>query len=58
MNESERIKLADAFKTSEFKDGDYVIKHGEEGKIFYIIEEGKAKAIIDDKCVMNYKKGD
>lgn len=44
MNENERIKISDAFKTHEYKDGDYVIKQGEDGKSFYILEEGKAKA--------------
>ena len=55
--------VADALKVSYYKKSDYVIKEGEYGDIFYIIEEGKATATksIDGKKpvpVKEYKKGD
>ena len=44
MDSYERSKLSDAFKEENFKEGEYIIKEGEEGTKFYMIEEGEAKA--------------
>jgi len=60
----EIYQICDALKTCSFKDGDYVIKEGEMGDVFYIIEEGKAaatKTIEPGKppvVVKEYKTGD
>jgi len=60
----ELTQISDALKTCSFKAGDYVIKEGETGDVFYMIEEGEASATktlepgkqpID---VHNYKSGD
>lgn len=45
MDPYERSQLADVLKPSLFNEGDYVIREGEEGNIFYIIEEGTAVAL-------------
>lgn len=42
MDAYERSKLADAFKEEFYKPGEYIIKEGEEGNQFYIIESGDA----------------
>ena len=44
MDTYERSKLADAFKEEQYKKGDYIIKEGEEGTVFYIIESGECVA--------------
>lgn len=44
MDPYERSQLADALKTVVYEGGDYVIREGEVGDSFYIIEEGTAKA--------------
>ena len=44
MDPYERGQLADALKPAVFEAGDYVIHEGEMGDVFYIIEEGQAKA--------------
>ena len=44
MDNYERSKLADAFKELTYNDGEYIIKEGEEGNAFYIVEEGEAVA--------------
>jgi cAMP-dependent protein kinase regulator len=44
MDAYERSKLADAFKEETYKTGDYIIKEGEEGNIFYFISSGEAIA--------------
>jgi cAMP-dependent protein kinase regulator len=41
MEPYERSVLSDAFLTENFKAGDTVIKAGEEGNKFYLIEEGE-----------------
>jgi cAMP-dependent protein kinase regulator len=41
MEPYERSVLSDAFVTETFKAGDTVIKAGEEGNKFYLIEEGE-----------------
>lgn len=44
MDPYERSQLADALKTAVFEAGDYVIREGEMGDTFYILEDGTAKA--------------
>ena len=44
MEDYERSKLADAFKKVTFDDADFIIKEGEEGNDFFIIESGAAYA--------------
>lgn len=44
MDPYERSKLCDAFVEYKYKKGDYVIREGELGDIFYIIAEGDAIA--------------
>jgi cAMP-dependent protein kinase regulator len=44
MDIYERSKLSDAFKEETYHPGDYIIKEGEDGQIFYMIESGEAKA--------------
>ena len=44
MDPYERSKLSDAFVECKFNKGDYVIKEGELGDIFYIITDGDAIA--------------
>jgi len=64
MEPYERSKLADAFKEEHFKAGEYIIKEGEEGNTFYLIESGEVvatKKLHDGEAtteVMRYKVGD
>ena len=63
MNPYERSSLSDAFVEESFKKGDYIIKQGDQGNKFYLIEEGEAIATIkqgndEEKEVMSYKTGD
>ena len=37
-------QIADALRVSTFKENEFIIKEGEMGDVFYIIEEGTAKA--------------
>ncbi|KFH01701.1 cAMP-dependent protein kinase regulatory subunit, partial [Toxoplasma gondii MAS] len=57
MDPYERSKLSDALRTATYEDGDVIIKEGETGDTFYILLEGAAEAIKNDKVVMEYKKG-
>jgi cAMP-dependent protein kinase regulator len=64
MDHYERSKLADAIKETTFKSGEFVIKQGEEGKMFFVIVEGEAIAtkVLNQgepaQEVMKYKQGD
>jgi len=40
----EKMQICDNLKTCHYNDGEYVIKEGEMGDIFYIVEEGEASA--------------
>lgn len=44
MDTYERSKLSDAIVEKWFEEGEYVIKEGEEGNIFYLIMSGNATA--------------
>jgi cAMP-dependent protein kinase regulator len=58
----ERSKIADALETQKYPSGSVIIKQGEPGTNFYILESGEAEAYKDgtndDKPVAKYKKGD
>lgn len=63
MESYERISLADAVIEEQFKEGDYIIRQGDEGERFYFILSGEAKCtkrIEAGKAaveVMQYSKG-
>jgi len=45
MDSYERSKLADTFLEKYYKKGDIIIKQGDKGDYFYILDEGEAYAI-------------
>ena len=64
MEPYERSVLSDAFVEERYNAGDFIIRQGEEGDKFYLIEEGEAVATksmnIDEEAkeVMTYEAGD
>ena len=58
MEPYERSVLSDAFIEETFKAGQQIIKEGEEGNKFYLVEEGQCVATIgaDKKEVMTYNE--
>lgn len=64
MDPYERTKLSDVIGVEKYKKGDFIIKQGDEGKTFYILEDGTANAtkVLQGKSeaevVMKYKPGD
>ena len=60
----ELMQISDALKTATFKKGDYIIKEGEMGDVFYILEEGKCEATKTlepgkpDTVIKEYSVGD
>eukprot|EP00397_Hematodinium_sp_SG-2012_P041362 GEMP01045534.1.p1 GENE.GEMP01045534.1~~GEMP01045534.1.p1 ORF type:complete len:420 (+),score=96.47 GEMP01045534.1:245-1504(+) len=63
LDNYEILQIADALQSEEFNAGDYVVKQGDPGHKFFIIEEGKGVATksIDGKEpveTMQYKRGD
>jgi cAMP-dependent protein kinase regulator len=51
-------QIADSLKVSSYRPGEYVIKEGEMGDVFYMIEEGEAEAtktFEPGKCPVNVK---
>lgn len=48
LSQYEREKICDCIITEEFKKGDLVIREGEEGNKFYLIEEGTADALKNE----------
>ena len=63
MDPYERSQLADVLKSESFESGQFVIRQGEEGNVFYIIEEGQAVATKvlhpgqEPEEVMRYEPG-
>lgn len=62
MDAYDRSKIADALKSVNVKAGEMVIKEGEEGDTFFMIEEGSLAAYKnlegEEKRVKEYKRGD
>lgn len=62
LDSSEVTKIADALEPVEFKDGQDIVRQGEEGDCFYILVLGEAKVFIskdgESHEMMSYHKGD
>lgn len=58
MDGYERSQISDALQSEVFAAGSDIVKAGEVGNKFYIIEEGEAKAIKAGAEVMKYGVGD
>ena len=59
----ERSKIADALDTEKFAPGQTIIREGDPGEAFYILESGEAEVFKSDvgdgkEAVKRYKKGD
>lgn len=54
----DRAQLADSLRKESVAVGAEVIKQGEEGDRFYLVEEGEFAAFKDGKEVLTYKAGD
>merc|ERR1712217_684110 len=54
----ERSQISDALKEISFSKGDFVVKQGDPGDNFYIVEEGSLHAEKNEQRVMEYKEGD
>ncbi|KOS20537.1 cAMP-dependent protein kinase regulatory subunit [Escovopsis weberi] len=54
----ERSKIADALETQKFYPGETIIREGDPGHSFYLLESGEADAFKGDSQVLQYKKGD
>lgn len=63
LQTQERAKIADVLESKTFVEGEDVIKEGEAGEEFFLIESGSAVAIKTDangqeQIVKQYTKGD
>ncbi|KAF4675526.1 hypothetical protein FOL47_007664 [Perkinsus chesapeaki] len=63
MDAYERSQIADALKPVSMSAGDTIVKQGEPGDTFYVLEEGECEALKDrdggqQEVVMSYKAGD
>ncbi|KIN06534.1 hypothetical protein OIDMADRAFT_114061 [Oidiodendron maius Zn] len=56
----ERSKIADALETQKYPAGTTIIKEGDAGEAFYLLESGEAEAfkVGTEGAVKQYKKGD
>ena len=62
MDPYERNSLGDAVREENYKDGDYIIRQGAAGDIFFMLSEGTAKAVKrspdgTEAPVMQYQQG-
>ncbi|CRH02653.1 CAMP-dependent protein kinase regulatory subunit, putative [Plasmodium relictum] len=58
MDPYERSKVADCLKSKNYSDEEIIIKEGEEGDTFYMLIDGNAIALKNDKVIKTYNKGD
>mmetsp|Transcript_14045 Transcript_14045/g.46131 ORF Transcript_14045/g.46131 Transcript_14045/m.46131 type:complete len:481 (-) Transcript_14045:117-1559(-) len=63
LTDTERSAIADVLETKSFKAGECIIKQGDEGDLFYIVEDGKATARLltgdgTERVVKEYGSGD
>lgn len=63
MEPYERSIISEALNEEKCMAGDYIIRQGEEGHKFYIVEDGEVMATVieengEEKQVITYKSGD
>lgn len=60
LTKYERSKIADALETQKYPAGTTIIKEGDAGEAFYLVESGEAEAFKDGVAgsVKHYSKGD
>ncbi|KAK9381562.1 cyclic nucleotide-binding-like protein [Kockiozyma suomiensis] len=59
LNDWERAKIADALKAATYEAGEVIVKEGEVGELFYLIEEGVAEVFKEGEGKVNeLSKGD
>lgn len=60
LTKYERSKIADALEAQKFPAGTTIIKEGDAGEAFYLLESGEAEAFKNgvEKAVKQYRKGD
>jgi len=60
LTKYERSKIADALETQKYPTGTTIIKEGDAGEAFYLLESGEAEAfkIGTEGAVKHYSKGD
>ena len=60
LNDYERAKIADALESCKFPKGATIIREGDAGEAFYLLEDGEASAYKREleMPVKNYAKGD
>ncbi|KRX00652.1 Cyclic nucleotide-binding protein [Pseudocohnilembus persalinus] len=64
MEPYERLQIADAIRVKKYNPGDYIVKEGDVGETFFILEKGQAKAVKsfesgkEPQTVYNYKPGE
>jgi cAMP-dependent protein kinase regulator len=60
LTKYERSKIADALETQKYPAGTTIIKEGDAGEAFYLLESGEAEAFKEgtDGPVKHYNKGD
>lgn len=64
LDAQDRSKIADALTSRVYSDGDAVVRQGEKGDVFFLVEEGQAvvtkrqEGEDEEAVVTTYKKGD
>ena len=58
LSDTDLQSLIDSFTLTKFRDGETIIKQGDKGDIFYIIEEGNVDVHKNGKSVITLGRGD
>lgn len=58
LDKWERLSVADALETEEYKDGSTIIKQGDAGDCFFIVVTGTCSAFMDGNLVKEYGETD
>lgn len=58
LGEQDMQNLIDSFTLAKFADGEHIVTQGDQGDVFYIIEEGTVDVVKDEKTVISLTRGE
>jgi cAMP-dependent protein kinase regulator len=58
LDKEEKKVVFDAMAETSFEKDELIIKQGDDGSLFYVVDSGECEVFVNDNCVKTYTDGD